>query len=490
LTTDIPRSRVRTGFDPPQKEKLSFSIASVSIPTMQNRGTNPSSRYLLFLSATTALGGLLFGFDLAIIVGAGPFLIERFGLGDLSLGWAFSSLLFGCALGSAVAGRLTERYGRRRMLLWVAALFAVTSVVTGTAPSFTVFLLGRFLGGVAVGGVSVLSPMYVAEVSPPASRGRMGAMYQLSITAGILISYFINYWLRNLGPWNWRWMFISGALPSLVFLAFLRGSPETPRFLFKIGRNAEAHALLLRLMNQEEAAASAAEIQASLAQPGSSLQETVPARALFIGFVLAILVHVSGINTIIDYAPIIFKSAGWKIDAALFSTFVIGGVNFLFTFISFWTIDRYGRKPLYIIGSLGMSLALLTLVAAVAMERFEGGLVLGAIALYIACFASCIGPVFWTLVPEIFPNRVRGKAMVVPVLTQWMTNAAVVLFFPLALNRAGKLYTFAFLALMALLQALFTWRFVPETKGKTLEQIEEHWKRRTSKFDTVLAPSE
>jgi SP family arabinose:H+ symporter-like MFS transporter len=446
---------------------------------MQAWNLRPSKSYFLFLGATAALGGLLFGFDLAIIVGAGPFLIERFHLTDFSLGWAFSSLLFGCALGSMLAGRLTDRYGRRRLLLLVAALFAVTSIVTGTAPSFAFLLLGRFLGGLAVGGVSILSPMYVAEVSPPASRGRMGAMYQLSITAGILISYFINYWLRNLGAWNWRWMFISGALPSFVFLMFLYWAPETPRFLFKIGRSTEAKQLLLRLMPREEADAEGAEMEASLANAVSSQQgiySSVPRRALIVGFVLAILVHVSGINTIIDYAPIIFQSAGWKIDAALFSTFVIGGINFLFTFISFWTIDRYGRKPLYVLGSLGMCLALLVLIVAVQTGRFEGGLVLGVIGLYIACFASCIGPVFWTLVPEIFPTRARGRAMVVPVLTQWITNAAVVLFFPLAFNRVGKIYTFAFLALMALLQALFTWRFVPETKGKPLEQIEAFWK--------------
>ena len=326
----------------------------------------------------------------------------------------------------------------------------------------------------------MLSPMYVAEVSPPAVRGRMGATYQLSITAGILVSYFINYWLRNLGPWNWRWMFISGVLPSAVFFSALLWAPETPRFLFKAGRREEALRLLSRIMGPAEAAAEAVEIESSLAVPSSTqnfLRSGILRRALLVGFVLAILIHVSGINTIIDYSPIIFRSAGWKIDAALFSTFVIGGINFLFTLISFWTIDRYGRKPLYIIGSLGMSVSLLALVAAEAMGRFRGGLVLGVIGLYIAFFASCIGPVFWTLVPEIFPNRVRGKAMVVPVLTQWIANAVVVLFFPLAFHRVGKVVTFAFLALMALAQALFAWWFVPETKGKTLEQIEEHWNR-------------
>jgi SP family arabinose:H+ symporter-like MFS transporter len=199
-------------------------------------------------------------------------------------------------------------------------------------------------------------------------------------------------------------------------------------------------------------------------------------RAVGVGFVLAILVHVSGINTIIDYAPAIFKSAGWKVDAALFSTFIVGLTNFAFTLVSFWMIDRYGRKPLYIIGSLGMAAALLLLALTALTGQFHGVIVLVLIMSYLAFFASCIGPVFWTLVPEIFPNYIRGTAMTVPVLTQWITNAMVVLFFPLAFHQIGKAITFGFLAAMALTQAIFMWFFVPETKNKPLEEIEEFWK--------------
>jgi SP family arabinose:H+ symporter-like MFS transporter len=198
-------------------------------------------------------------------------------------------------------------------------------------------------------------------------------------------------------------------------------------------------------------------------------------RAVGVGFCLAILIHVSGINTIIDYAPAIFKSAGWKIDAALFSTFIVGLTNFVFTLVSFWVIDRYGRKPLYIVGSLGMALALAMLTAAALLGRFQGGVVLAFILMYLAFFASCIGPVFWTLVPEIFPNRVRGQAMTVPVLTQWVANAVVVLFFPVAFHQVGKAVTFGFLGAMSVAQAAFTWFFVPETKNKPLEEIEEFW---------------
>jgi len=200
-------------------------------------------------------------------------------------------------------------------------------------------------------------------------------------------------------------------------------------------------------------------------------------RAVLVGFGLAILVQVSGINTIIDYAPAILKSAGWKIDAALFSTLIIGLTNFVFTFVSFWAIDRYGRKPLYIIGSLGMTAALLVLMWAALAARFQSAMVLVYILVYLAFFSSCIGPVFWTLVAEIFPNDLRGTAMVVPVLTQWISNAVVVLFFPLAFNQIGKGITFGVLAVLALTQAVFTWFFVPETKNKPLEEIEEYWKQ-------------
>ncbi len=445
---------------------------------MPSEKSSTNMLYVIFLGATAALGGTMFGFDLAIIVGAGPFLVQHFGLDDLGLGWAYSSLLFGCVLGSVAAGRLTDKYGRQRILLIVALLFIITSIATGIAPTFALFVAARFAGGVAVGGVSVLSPMYIAEVSPPSIRGRMGATYQLSITAGILASYCINYGLRNLGDWNWRWMFISGTLPSVMFFLTLIRAPETPRFLFKIGRKKEGLALLARIMDSKEAAIEAAEIEASLAGFSVSVDDLDVQslrRVLLISFALAVLIQVSGINTIIDYAPLVLRSAGWKIDAALFSTFVIGGINFGFTLISFWTIDRYGRKPLYIVGSLGMTVALLLVIATLAAGRFSGGALLALMTLFIAFFASCIGPVFWTLVPEIFPNKVRGRAMVVPVVTQWVANAFVVLLFPLALNRVGKLPTFSFLACMALLQAVFTWRFLPETKGKTLEEIEDFW---------------
>ena len=438
-------------------------------------------QYLLRVAATASLGGLLFGFDIAIITGAGPFLTAHFNLGDWSLGIAFSSLLFGCVIGSAVAGRVTDLLGRRRLLLWVALAFAVTSIATGLAPNFSAFLIARFLGGVAVGGVSVLSPMYIAEIAPPTLRGRLGALYQFSIILGILASYAINYLLRDAGHFNWRLMFLTGTVPSSLFFLLLLSAPETPRFLALSRRTPEALQLLTRLVGPQHAKAELAEIQASLSSRQGRWRDLLDPQlrpALVVGFCLAILIHVSGINTIIDYAPAIFTAAGWKIDAALFSTLIVGATNFVFTVVSFWMIDRFGRRPLYIVGSLGMALALIGLAGMSYVGRFNGSAVLVLILAYLACFASCIGPVFWTLVPEIFPNHIRGTAMTVPVLTQWIANAVVVLVFPFAFNQIGKAVTFSVLALAAMMQAVFTIFFVPETKNRSLEEIAAHWNTR------------
>lgn len=434
--------------------------------------------YVIFLGCTAALGGLLFGFDIAIITGAGPYLTKEFALSDLGLGWAFSSLLFGCALGCVIAGRLTDRWGRKKLLLFISVLFACTSVETALAPNFTAFVIARFLAGLAVGGVSLLSPMYVAEVAPASMRGRLGTMYQLSIIIGILISYGLNFLLRNTGGNNWRWMFFTGVVPSAVFFLFVALAPETPRFLAMKGRDPDALAVLRRIEGGTDAQKELAAIRSSLVvetHDWSGLSRPGVSRALAASVILAILIHVSGINTIIDYAPAIFQSAGWKIDTALASTFIVGVTEFLFTLVSFWVIDRYGRKPLYVVGSFGMAASLAALIAAVLADKFHGPIVLALILTYIAFFAACIGPVFWTLVPEIFPNDVRSLAMTFPVLTQWIANALVVLLFPFAFHVMGKAETFGFLAIMAVAQGLFTLFWVPETRNKSLEEMESYW---------------
>jgi SP family arabinose:H+ symporter-like MFS transporter len=438
--------------------------------------------YLYLLSSVAALGGFLFGFDIAIITGAMPFFEKHFRLTPLGLGAVNSSLLFGCILGSAVAGWVTDRYGRKRMMILVAMLFAGTSVACGIAPTATLLSAARFLGGLAVGAISVLSPMYIAEIAPASIRGRFTSLYQLSITIGIVISYFINYLLRD-APHNWRWMFVTGVLPSALFLTLLFLVPETPRFLFKIGKESEAFKVLRDIGGEELARRELEEIRGSFAEAFNGFAElNRPGvrRALLVGFVLAVLVQVSGINAIIDYAPRILQTAGWQIDAALFSTFGLGIVNVVFTLVSVYTIDRSGRKPLYIIGSIGMTAALLLLTMLSWANAFTGTFVLSLCILYLMFFSSCIGPVFWTLMSELFPNRIRGLAMSIPVFTQWFFNAIVVLLFPWMFHNAATL-SWGLLAIMALLQALFTWLFVPETKGKSLEQIEHFWHQQDTK---------
>jgi len=267
-------------------------------------------------------------------------------------------------------------------------------------------------------------------------------------------------------------------VPSVVFLLFIALAPESPRFLAMNGKSRQAFLLLERIGGAESARTQMSEIEATMhkeAQPWRGLLRPGVRRALAASLGLAILVHVSGINTIVDYAPAIFQSAGWKVDGALASTFLVGVTEFLFTIVSFGIIDKFGRKPLYIAGSFGMSLALFSLLLVVLAGHFHGAVVLALILTYLAFFSACIGPVFWTLVAEIFPNDVRGMAMTVPVLTQWVANAIVVLLFPYAFHVIGKSFTFGFLALMSLAQGLFIWRFVPETRNKPLEEIEDYW---------------
>lgn len=434
---------------------------------------------LIVITFVAALGGLLFGFDIAIITGAVPFIREHFQLNELQLGWGVSSLLVGCVFGSAVAGRAADAWGRKIILYFVALLFAVTSIATGLASSFSIFVMARFCGGIAVGAASAVSPMYISEIAPFNIRGRLVSFYQLSIVIGIILSYFINYMLHDIGPDNWRWMFISGTFPSTLFFLLLFFVPETPRFLFKNGHKQKAFEVLKRIGGEENANYEMQQIKESLQDnikvKLSDLLKKGNLRALWVGFGLAVFVQFCGINTIVDYAPIILESAGWKIDAALFATFALGGVFLSFTFVSIWLIEKAGRRILYLIGSAGLTVILTTITIMSLLGRFTGDIALWLIIGFIAFFSACVGPVFWTLVSEIFPNKIRGTAMSIPVFTQWIANAIVVGLFPWMLVNAGSAITFGILAFSSGLMLLFTYAFVPETKGKTLEEIESIW---------------
>jgi sugar porter (SP) family MFS transporter len=434
--------------------------------------------YLYFICLVATMGGLMFGFDIAIISGAVPFIQPYFGWNELQLGWGVSSLLVGAIIGAFGSGVLTDRFGRKRILIFVALFFALSCAITALATSSLIFISARLFGGLAVGAASVLSPMYVAEVAPPKNRGMLVTIYQLTITLGILCSYTINYGLHNVEN-NWRWMFATGVVPSVIFFVGLFFIPESPRWLYKAGRKEDSLKVLTRIGNESLAKVEIQEIAESLKDNTTAISigelfKPSSAKVILVGFILAVLVQVSGINTIVDYAPKILLAAGVEIKNALLQTSLLGLVNFLFTFVAVLFVDKIGRRMLYLVGSMGMVITLLLLALSFYL-KMEGIFTLVCIMSFIAFFASCIGPVFWTLVSEIFPNRIRGKAVAFASFTQWIFNFLVVLLFPHFLASFGGAATFLFLALMSLIQWLFTYLYVPETKGKSLEEIEKLW---------------
>lgn len=420
----------------------------------------------------------MFGFDIAIISGAVPFIQPYFGWNELQLGWGVSSLLVGAIIGAFGSGVLTDKYGRKKVLIVVALFFAFSCTVTAIAATSMLFISARLIGGLAVGAASVLSPMYVAEVAPARNRGMLVSVYQLTIVFGILCSYTINYWLHDADN-NWRWMFATGVVPSVLFFTGLFFIPESPRWLYKAGRKEDSLKVLTRIGGETLAKEEIDEIAKSLDNSSASVSKgelfrPAARKVMVVGFLLAVLVQISGINTVIDYAPKILLAAGVEIKNALLQTSLIGLINFVFTFVAILFIDKVGRRRLYLIGSMGMALTLVMLAVSFFM-KMEGIFTLVCILLFISFFSSCIGPVFWTLISEIYPNRIRGKALAFASFTQWIFNFLVVLLFPHFLASVGGTATFLFLALMSFLQWLFTYIYVPETKGKSLEDIEHIW---------------
>jgi sugar porter (SP) family MFS transporter len=438
------------------------------------------STYLTFICLVATMGGLMFGFDISIISGAVPFIQPYFGWNELQLGWGVSSLLVGAIVGAFGSGAFTDKYGRKKILIIVALFFALSCAATALAKTSVGFIFARLFGGLAVGAASVLSPMYVAEISPARNRGRLVAIYQLTIVLGILISYTINYWLHDVDN-NWRWMFATGIIPSVLFFTGLFFIPESPRWLYKAGRIEESLKVLTKIGGAELANKEVAEIAESFKGIDASVKlselfKPSTRKVMLVGFFLAVFVQVSGVNTVVDYAPKILISVGVEIKNALLQTSLIGLINGIFTLVAILLIDKVGRRKLYLIGSMGMTMTLLMLAISYYL-KLNSIITLICIMMFMAFFAACIGPVFWTLVSEIFPNRIRGKALAFASFTQWVFNFLVVLLFPHFLKTVGGATTFLFLALMSALQWLFTYLNVPETKGKSLEEIEHHWTR-------------
>jgi sugar porter (SP) family MFS transporter len=426
----------------------------------------------IWIVIAAALGGLMFGFDIGIVGGALPFLKEHFQMNEIQSGWATSCLLLGAIAGAYFAGTLADKYGRKKALLYIALIFGISSILTGLAFNFSTFILFRILGGFSVGAVSVISPMYLSEMASAQHRGKLVSLYQLAITLGILLSFAINYLLHDIGDWNWRWMFISGFFPSLLFYALLFLVPESPRWLMMNNKSKEANAIIQKYFHGNESQFSNTIAEEHIRK--INWKNKNEQLLLFIGMGLAVLVQFSGVNTVIEYAPTILQSAGWKIDGALISTFGIGLANVVFTILGVMIIDKVGRRNLYLVGSMGMAICLALMTYLYAYDNFNGAKALALLIIFIAFFATCIGTSFWTLVAEIFPNPIRGNAMSMTSLVNWCATFIVVFFFPWLIKTIGSGKTFGFITAMAILQFVFSYFFLKETKGQTLEEIKLH----------------
>lgn len=452
-------------------------------------GRTGSTTYVLLVTFVAALGGLLFGYDTGVINGAiGPLKVH-FGLTPRQEGWAMGCALLGCALGAAGAGAISDRFGRKKVLILSAVFFFISAVGTAVPRTLTLFILFRIVAGLGIGAASISSPLYIAEITPARIRGRMVSINQFAIVSGILVVFFVNYFIALQGDdlWNqehgWRWMFASGAIPALALLGLLFLVPESPRWLTKRGRADEALGILTRVDGEAYARAELAEIKDTLVhETGSLAQLFQPGMrpVLFIGIALAVLQQVTGINVFLYFGTEIFKKMGSETNAALLQNIVVGAVNLSFTIIAIWTVDILGRKPLMTIGSTGMGLCLLAMGLA-AYGQTTGLWMLLFILGYIACFALSVGPVTWVILSEIFPTRIRGRAMAIATICLWVANYVISQTFPMMdaspwlLERFHRAFPFWLYAAFCLVLLVVVRGWVPETKGKTLEEIERRW---------------
>ncbi len=445
--------------------------------------------YVMLVCMVAALGGLLFGYDTGVINGAiGP-LKAHFALDANWAGWATGCALVGCAIGAGIAGVLSDWLGRKKVLILSAILFFISAVGTALPKNITVFIIYRIIGGLGVGAASMSSPMYIAEISPARIRGRMVSVNQFAIVSGFLVVYFVNYFIAIQGDqmWNqefgWRWMFGSEVLPALLLLVLLFFVPESPRWLTKQNRSNEALEILVRVNGAEYAKTELLEIKDALAHESGSLKQLFQPGmkiVLVIGIVLAVLQQVTGINVFLYFGTEIFKKMGSDTNAALLQTVMVGTVNLAFTIIAIWLVDRLGRKPLMMIGSVGMGLSLLGMGRMAYVQKTDLWVLLFILS-YIACFALSVGPVTWVILSEIFPTRIRGRAMAIATVCLWVANYVVSQTFPMMeennwlLEKFHHAFPFWLYGIFCVVLVAFVWRFVPETKGKTLEEIEKHW---------------
>jgi len=451
-----------------------------------------NARYVWSISAIAALGGLLFGYDWVVIGGAKPFYERFFRLTtEQQVGWANSCALLGCLLGSIAAGALSNRLGRKKLLILSAFLFAISSVLTGWAPTFPLFVAWRILGGVAIGMASNVSPMYIAEISPEQWRGRLVSLNQLTIVAGVLSAQIVNWLIARPVPdnataeairqsWNgqlgWRWMFTAVAVPSVIFFCSAFFVPESPRWLVKRGFADAARRILGRIGGPRYAEDALVEIRASIGSEPRvrALEVLAPGvrRILGIGIVLAVLQQWSGINVIFNYAEEIYRGAGYGVSGILFNIVITGAINLAFTFVALGFVDRLGRRALMLAGCAGIALSH-TLLGFAYYFGLKGLPVLVLTLCTIGCYSMSLAPVTWVLISEIFPNRVRGHAISIAVSALWIACFALTFTFPVLNAALGSSGTFWLYAGICFAGFLFVRLRVPETRGRTLEQIEK-----------------
>ena len=452
--------------------------------------------YVVGLTLVATLGGLLFGYDTAVISGAEKsiqaFLIDSQGLSTFIHGATTSSALIGCIIGGALSGLFASRFGRKKSLMIAALLFFISALGSGF-PEFLFFEKGkatmglllmfnfyRVIGGIGVGMASAISPMYIGEIAPANIRGRLVSLNQFAIIFGMLVVYFVNWgiangetldWINSIG---WRWMFLSEAIPAGLFGLLLFLVPETPRYLSLTNRNEEALGILTKINGAEKARDILNDIKNTIEHHSGKLF-SYGKIVIIIGVLLSVFQQFVGINVALYYAPRIFESMGAAKDASMMQTVVMGLINVVFTVLAIATVDKWGRKPLLIVGSIGMAIGMLA-ISTLSFLNIIGIGTLIFIIVYTASFMMSWGPICWVLISEIFPNKIRGRAVAIAVAAQWTANYLISSTYPAMMEFSGGM-TYAFYGIMSVLSAIFVWRMVPETKGKTLEEMEAVWKK-------------
>ncbi|MCK5775249.1 MAG: D-xylose transporter XylE [Bacteroidales bacterium] len=453
---------------------------------------NPAYIYIITIVAT--LGGLLFGYDTAVISGAEKsiqiYLVDSLGLSSLVHGATVSSALIGCIIGGAISGMLALYYGRKKSLIIAAFLFFI-SALGSSNPEFLFFEKGnpsigllwmfnlyRIIGGIGVGLASAITPMYISEVAPERIRGRLISFNQFAIIFGMLVVYFVNWgiadgktieWINDLG---WRYMFMSEAIPAVLFGGLLLLVPESPRYLALKNKNQEALQVLTKINGREKAESIIEAISLSLGKSSAKLM-SYGKKVIVIGVLLSVFQQFVGINVVLYYAPRIFESMGAAKGDSMLQTVVMGLINVIFTVVAILTVDRWGRKPLLIVGSLGMAVGMIA-ISILSFLNIIGISTLGFIILYTASFMMSWGPICWVLIAEIFPNKIRGRAIALAVAAQWAANYFISSTYPAMMDFSGG-FTYLFYGVMSILSAIFVWKMIPETKGKTLEEMENLW---------------